>query len=52
MKVVKIEIIEGNNKKPEKYSFSGNKALDELVKMLNTKFSISIVDFEEVKKEN
>jgi len=50
MKCVKIEIVENNNKKPEKYIFSGNKAIEQLAVMLNTKFSISMIDMEEVKR--
>jgi hypothetical protein len=41
MKIVKIEITK-DNKKPEKYNFKGDNALEQLANLLNTKFSISI----------
>lgn len=52
MKVVKIEVIENNRRqKPQKYTFLGSECGRQAVELLATKFNISLVDFEEVKKE-
>jgi len=51
-KYVKIEIVREYNKKPEKYSFSGENGLEQLAKLLHSKFNVSIENDEKVVKNN
>ena len=47
MKVIKIEIVENNNPKPEKYTFLGGKCGEQAIRLLTTKFNVSVVELVE-----